>query len=101
MISDRCEFNDFVNQAQGRDYQEIICLAEREATEAQRCAIHFAASDEVKALGGYEYAECLKDFIRFMRYGLKPVCMRQDILQRFDHIRKEALQIEPAPRSSH
>ena len=31
MISDRCDFNDFVLETKGRNYQEIIYLAEQEA----------------------------------------------------------------------
>ena len=72
MISDRCDFNEFILQVEGRDYQEIIYLADREATEAERRFYHHNTPDQEKALCGQDYARCLKELITFMRYGITP-----------------------------
>jgi hypothetical protein len=92
MISDNCDFNEFVRQAKGRDYQDIIYLADREATEAERRFYHSAMPDDAKNLCGQGYAQCLKGFIAFMRYGIKPADIAPEDLTRLDLIRKEALQ---------
>ena len=49
MISDRCDFEDFVLETKGREYQEIIYLAEREATEAERRFYHPRQKDSEKS----------------------------------------------------
>mgnify|MGYP006288776273 FL=1 len=91
MISDRCDFDDFVSKTTGSDYHEIIYLADREATAAQRRVFHTGVSDDEKARCGYQYAECLKDFIAYLRYGIKPACISQEALVRLDRIREGAL----------
>ena len=101
MISDRCDFNDFVLVAKGRDYQEIIYMAEREATEAERRFYHPRMADPEKMLCGRDYARCLKDFITFMRYGVKPAHIKQDALILFDHIRDEVQPEMRPPRVQH
>lgn len=89
MISDRCDFNDFVRETKGRNYQEVIYMAEREATEAERRFYHPHRADPEKGLCGQDYARCLKDFISFMRYGIKPAHIKQDALMLFDHIKDD------------
>lgn len=101
MISDRCDFNDFVLEAKGRDYQEIIYMAEREATEAERRFYHPRMADPNKVLCGRDYARCLKGFISFMRYGIKPKHISQDNLLLFDNLMADTqLKMRPL-RSQH
>ena len=92
MISDRCSFEEFVSVADQWDYQDIITRADREATEAERRYYHSNAAEDVKTLSGQEYAECLKGFIAFMRYGIKPSRVDPEILLHFSHIREEAME---------
>lgn len=87
MISDRCDFNEFVRQAQGRHYEDIIYLADREATEAERRFYHHDPADQKKAICGQEYAQCLKEFITFIRYGIKPPHLAGDVSVLFEHVR--------------
>ena len=101
MISDRCDFNEFVLKAKGRDYQEVIYLAEREATEAERRFYHPRLAKTEKTLCGQDYARCLKDFITFMRYGIKPANLSPDALTSFDNVRKEILPGMRPPRIQH
>ena len=101
MISDRCDFNEFVLEAKGRDYQEIIYLAEREATEAERRYYHARRPNPEKTRCGQDYARCLKSFISFMRYGIKPANLSQDALATFDSIRNDVLPGMRSPRIQH
>ncbi len=96
MISDRCDFNDFVLKAKGRDYQEIIYMAELEATEAERRFYHHNTPDSEKVICGQNYARSLKGFIAFMRYGIKPTHINQDTLMLFDHF-KDNVQMRMRP----
>ncbi len=97
MISERCDFKDFVLEAKGKGYQEIIYLADLEATEAERRLYHAGTTDQDQTRCGRDYARCLKDFITFMRYGLKPAHIHQEALILFDHIRDE---VQPGKRPS-
>jgi hypothetical protein len=101
MISDQCDFNEFVMEAKGKGYQEIIFLADREATEAERRFYQPGATNQDKARCGQNYAQCLKGFITFMRYGIKPANLSQDALTTFDNIRKEVLPGMRPPRIQH
>ena len=96
MISNRCDFNDFVLKTKGRDYEEIIFLADREATEAERRFYHHSTPDQEKAACGQDYALCLKEFIAYMRYGIKPPHIRGDVAALFDH-RRENLKPRSRP----
>ena len=89
MISDRCNFNDFVLETEGRDYQEIIYMAEREATDAERRFYHHSKTDPEKVLCGQDYALCLKEFITFMRYGIRPKHISADTMMLLDRLRDD------------
>ena len=96
MISDHCSFDEFVSVADKWTYQDIITRADREATEAERRFYHPGVSnDDERKLCGQEYAERLKGFITFMRYGIKPSRLNPEVLLHFDRIREEARQIAP------
>jgi hypothetical protein len=101
MISDRCDFEEFVAVANEWNYQDIITNADREATEAERRFYHSNVSENEKALCGHDYAECLKGFIAFMRYGIKPTRLDPKTLQHFARIREEAMQIKPPSHLQH
>jgi hypothetical protein len=87
MISDRCDFSEFVRQAQGQNYEDIIYLADREATEAERRFYHHGTVDKEKLICGQDYAQCLKAFISYMRYGIKSAHISGDISVLFEHVR--------------
>lgn len=96
MISDRCDIKEFMLEAKGKNYQDIICLAEREATAAERRAYHSRQAHGERAQCGEDYARCLKGFITYMRYGVKPSRIDRDALTLFDDIRNDVhLQMRP------
>ena len=95
MISERCDFNDFIRQAGGCDFDDIITMADREATAAERRRYLARVSEEKQQRCGQEYAECLKGFIAYLRYGIKPACVSEEALVRIDRIREGALTGRP------
>ncbi len=101
MISDRCDFEEFVSIADKWEYQDIITRADREATEAERRYYHSTTPENEKAHCGQEYAERLKGFIAFMRYGVKPSRLNPEVLLHFGRIREEARQMMPRPHVVH
>lgn len=94
MISDSCDFDEFILKTNGRDYHDIIYLADREATEAQRRFYHGGLSDDEKTRCGQQYAECLKGFITYLRYGVRPARVDDDALANLQRIRDEALHVK-------
>jgi hypothetical protein len=79
MISQSCDFDEFFERVKNQEYLEIIYLADKEATEAER--LKYRAS--VRRLDPPEacarYADALKGFIRFMRYGVKSLSMENTL----------------------
>ena len=102
MISDHCSFEEFVSVADKWTYQEIITRADREATEAERRYYHSTTPENEKAHCGQAYAERLKGFITFMRYGIKPSrLLKPEVLSHFSRIREEARQTTPRNQLIH
>ncbi len=75
MISQSCDFDEFLERVRGRDYLEIIYLADKEATEAERLKYRSRARKLDPPEACVCYADLLKGFIRFMRYGVKSPSM--------------------------
>ena len=75
MISQSCDFDEFLENVRNRDYLDVIYLADKEATEAERLKYRSRSRrlDPPEACAGY--ADVLKGFIRFMRYGVKSPSM--------------------------
>lgn len=75
MISQSCDFDEFLQRMRDRDYLEVIYLADKEATEAERLKYR----SRTRRLDSHEacvsYPDLLKGFIRFMRYGVKSSLM--------------------------
>ena len=71
MISDGCDFKEFVEAVKDNDIWDILQIAELEATDAERrfYSGKIASVDRQKC--GKQYAETLKCFLSFMRYGIK------------------------------
>lgn len=86
MISQSCDFDEFLESIRGRDYLEVIYLADKEATEAERLKYRSRTRRLAPPVACAGYADVLKGFIRFMRYGVKSPSMedtRHEGLQAF------------------
>lgn len=72
MISSDCDISDFIRATHGKNHQEIIEMADREATEAERSLYRTKATETQRKGCGRMYAQQLKNLIFFIRYGVKP-----------------------------
>jgi hypothetical protein len=75
MISSSYNFSGFFEalDAEDRDYLDIIYLAEQEATEVERMLYNPKSLTKIPFHEVENYAKTVKNFISFMRYGVKPV----------------------------
>jgi hypothetical protein len=73
MISNSCDFGQFIEAIKETDSQDIIYLANQEATEAERGFYRKRVVKGVKKEDMIQYATRLKGLIFFVRYGVKPV----------------------------
>ena len=92
MISQSCDFDEFFERVRDRDYLEGIYLADQEATEAERLRYRLRTTtlDPPEACAGY--ADALKGFIRFMRYGVKSPSMEDTVHEGLLAFREAALE---------
>jgi hypothetical protein len=72
MISKDCKFSDFVSAVQDKSYYELLRLADREATEAERLFLRSKTDPATRQRCGREYAERIKHLIDYMRFEVKP-----------------------------
>ena len=87
MISDLCRMRDFIDATRDKDLQEVIYLADREATEAERLYYRGDVADARRASCGRRYARRLKHLITFMRYGIRPSEVSREDLALFAGVR--------------
>jgi len=72
MISKECHFSEFVGAVRGKDYYEVIHLAELEATAAERLFLRVRTNEPCKQRCGKDYARRIKLLIDYLRYEVKP-----------------------------
>jgi hypothetical protein len=87
MISAQCRLRDFIEATREMDLQEIIWMADREATEAERLYYRADLDDARRAACGRRYARRLKHLITFMRYGLRPSDLSRTDFELFAGVR--------------
>jgi hypothetical protein len=92
MISQSCDFDEFIENVRDRDYLEVIYLADKEATEAERLRYRsrIRRPDPLEVCAGY--ADALKGFIRFMRYGVKSPSIEDSLHEELLAFREAALE---------
>ena len=95
MISLDCDFEKFVREIRGKDYYDVIYLAEKEATQAWRRSYNNQTRN-CTSEDSRNYQEKLIGLIDFMRHGLKPSILNDYDLYLCSELQKECLQ----PRKS-
>lgn len=75
MLSSSFDISEFLQQVEGHSRQEIIYLADQEATETERYLYKHKKcqqdmSDTEDCADAKHYAVLLKDFVLYMRYGV-------------------------------
>jgi hypothetical protein len=86
MISSSYSIPEFIKAVEDKGYQDLICLAEREATEAERMSYRPSVAMEAKRMGNEEYAEDLKHFLFYLRYHIKPFGVSDTVFELFKMI---------------
>ncbi|MBW2481904.1 MAG: hypothetical protein JRF38_18090 [Deltaproteobacteria bacterium] len=72
MISNNCDFSNFVAAIKDKPYDDIIYLADQEATAAERLLFRNGVTDNERKKCGQRYASILKTFIAYMRSNVRP-----------------------------
>jgi hypothetical protein len=72
MISSNCDFSYFVAAVKDKSYNDIIYLADQEATAAERLLFRNSTNDDERKKCGQRYASILKTFISYMRSNVRP-----------------------------
>ncbi len=83
MISNDCDISQFISATAGKDALDIIELADKEATEAERNRYRSGAESARRRQCGLQYATQLKDLIFFIRYGVRPAGLPPGHMQLF------------------
>ena len=92
MISQSCDFDEFMDSIRDLDYLQVIYLADKEATEAERLKYRSRTGRIVPPEACAGYADVLKGFIRFMRYGVKTPSIEDPLLEEIQAFREAALE---------
>ena len=92
MISQSCDFDEFMDGIRDLDYLQVIYLADKEATEAERLKYRSRTRrlEPPEACAGY--GDVLKGFIRYMRYGVKSLSMEDSLHEGIQAFREAALE---------
>jgi hypothetical protein len=88
MFSSSLSISEFFKKAKGHSYQEIIQMADQEATAVERL-YYKAHRDDTECDNIMQYAGCLKDFILYMRHGIKTKNICNLNLTPFQQVRLE------------
>lgn len=85
MIASDCDIKTFIDTLKDKNYREIILLAEKEATEAERKYVRRKCGQATNDCSK-EYAKQLKCLIFYIRYGVKPRGLKEDVYSMLESI---------------
>jgi hypothetical protein len=69
MLSEKYDIREFIDKVRDLSFEEVIVLADREATFTERHL--YKDCRRTKCERASQYARSLKDFILFMRHGVR------------------------------
>jgi hypothetical protein len=102
MISQSCDVREFIEAIRDRDYLEVIYLADKEATEAERLKYRFKAKKRAEQEYCPGYADVLKNLIFFLRYGVKNRLIGKKDFDLFRSLRESLLErMQPESETIH
>lgn len=87
MISRSYDISEFIEGVKDKTYQDLILSIEKETIETQRCLLRPQLAVEAKEKGGELYADTLKSFIFYLRYGVKHKLVNDDTFKLFRSVR--------------
>jgi hypothetical protein len=85
MLSSSFNIIEFIEKVKDHSFEEIIWMTDKEATEAERYLLRIRRQGERDKV--VSYAGCLKDFILFMRYGVRTRTVKHLPLEAFNEKR--------------
>jgi hypothetical protein len=72
LISPEFRFSDFLEHAKDMGMVEIIIAGSNEVDEIERISFRVKGSVKTRNRGSLDYARRLKNFLFFLRHGMKP-----------------------------
>ena len=87
MLSSSLSISEFFEKAEGHSYLEIIQMADEEATTVER--LYYKSCRDEECVKIVQYIGCLKDFILYMRHGIRTRITRDLNLRPFKEVRLE------------
>ena len=89
MILPSYRIDDFINTViKNNDYMDVIYLAEKEATEAERKLYHPGLAEKAVRAGVKKYTKELKYLLWYLRFNIKPSVIYKDYEQLFSCVTK-------------
>ena len=95
MISETLDLGRFLETIRDKDYRDIMYLVEQEATETERFSYRQNKRDACQAQPFSSYARTLKDFLFFMRYGVRPAGLTDADFQLFQSVSEDVERKRP------
>ncbi|MBW2486479.1 MAG: hypothetical protein JRE88_11315 [Deltaproteobacteria bacterium] len=83
MISNNCDFSHFVAAIKDKTYDDIIYLADQEATAAERIFFRNNSDNNERKKCGQKYAAILKKLIVYMRSNVRPQNSEDEYVELF------------------
>jgi hypothetical protein len=90
MISSDCDFSDFFAAVKDKHYQDIIYLADQEATAAERLLYRNEINGDQKHICREKYASILKDLVSYMQSSIRPKHRKNEYFELFALILESA-----------
>ena len=94
MISTNCDFSHFVAAIKDKTYEDIIYLADQEATAAERIFFRNNADNRERKKCGQKYAAILKKLIAYMRSNVRPQNSEDEYVELFAMILDSVISTE-------
>lgn len=89
MAPEPCDIQTFFDKLNGMSFFDIIETADAEATAAERCAYRLGIREA--GCPQKQYADTIKEFISFMRYGVRPSGVDPSVFKRYEDVRLQVL----------
>jgi len=86
MISANCDIREFISELENKDFFEMICLLEKEATEAERQLFNPKSKLCERQICGPEYVSNLKNLIFYLKYDVRPRGLQEEHARLLDSV---------------
>lgn len=95
MISSSYDINEFVEGVRGKDYAQVIALAENEALEVWRASYQRRREADAEEDESRRYETVLKEFVHYLKSGISFPKKRQGFPENLHALHKELQADQP------